>query len=254
VAPNQTEVEDDRAERAVRLEVAHYLLQVLQGRLRPAHRKAFCLLDDGAVPSGTDETRDAPDAGRDFLRQVTRKRVDGDEVLGSKGRGYRHSYVGGHVAEITGVEGRLSENDGEVRGGTEAQAVQYVDEQCDGGRVFSGACGAHHFHSGLVELGALSASNARAAIGGQDVGELVGLRAAREALGHEAGYRGRHLRPQQEHLVIPVEELVGGVAEARLLYHLRVLQGGGDDLPEPEQPEAGPDLRLHVEQARGLRR
>ena len=68
----------------------------------------------------------------------------------------------------------------------------------------------------------------------------MGLGAASEALGNEAGYRGRHLRPQKEHLVVLVEELVGGVAEARLLYHLRVLQGRGDDLPEPEQSEAVP--------------
>ena len=203
VAPYQTEVQDDRAERAVRLEVAQYLLQVLEGRLRLPHREAFCFLDDGAVRRGTDEARYAPDAGGDALGQVPRKRVDGDEVLGGEGRGYGRGHVGGHVAQVAGVEGRLAEDDGEVRGGTEAQALQYVDEQCDGGRVLSGACGAHHFHAGLVELGALSAAHARAAVGGQDVGELVGLGAASEALGDEAGYRGRHLGPQQEHLVVP---------------------------------------------------
>src|SRR5215217_4372544 len=76
VASYQTEVENDRAKRTVRLEVAHNLLQVLEGRLRLPHREAFCFLDDGAVRSGTDEARYAPDAGGDALRQAPRKRVD----------------------------------------------------------------------------------------------------------------------------------------------------------------------------------
>src|SRR5215207_1846671 len=100
VAPYQPQVEDDRAERAVRLEVAQYLLQVLEGRLRLPHREAFCFLDDGAVRSGTDEARYAPDAGGDALRQAPRKRVDGDEVLGGEGCGYGGGHVGGHVSQV----------------------------------------------------------------------------------------------------------------------------------------------------------
>ena len=77
-------------------------------------------------------------------------------------------------------------------------------------------------------------------------------RSASEALGDEAGDGRRHLRPQEDHLVILVEELIGGVPQAVFFDHLRVLQRRGDDLPEPEQLEAVPDLGLHLEQTRGL--
>src|SRR4051794_21121625 len=48
VASDQTEVQNDSTERAVRFEVAQYLPQVIQGRLRLPHRETRRLLDDGA--------------------------------------------------------------------------------------------------------------------------------------------------------------------------------------------------------------
>jgi hypothetical protein len=56
-----------------------------------------------------------------------------------------------------------------VRGGAEAEALQHVDEECDGGGVFPWACRAYYLDAGLVELRALPAAHARAAVGREDV-------------------------------------------------------------------------------------
>src|SRR5918992_1784378 len=255
VAPGETEVQDNRPERPVRLEVTQYLPQVLEGLPRLfAHRETPGLLEERFFRRGAYDTRDAADAGSRVGRQLPRYLIDGDEVLRGQGAGYGRSGLRGGVPQIACVEGRLAEHDGEVRGGAEAEALQHVDEERDGGGVLSGACGADDLDACLVELRALPTAHARAAVGREDVGELVRRRAACQTLGDEAGYRGGHLRPEEEHLVVLVEELVRDVPETMLLDHLRVLQRGREDLPEPEQLEPVPDQTLHVEQPRGFGR
>src|SRR5215203_3161722 len=247
VAPGETEIQDNRPERSVRLEVTQYLPQVLECLLSLfSHSETSSFIEERLIRSRTDDTRDATDAGGGVPRQLPCKVVDGDEVLRGQGAGYGRCGVRNDVSQIACVEGRLAEHDGEVRRGAEAKALQDVDEECDGGGVFPRACRADNLHAGLVELRTLPAAHARAAVGGHNVGELVWRRAARQALGDEAGYRGGHLRPEEEHLVVLVEELVRDVPEAMLLDHLRVLQRGREDLPEPEQFEPIPYPSLHV--------
>src|SRR5215203_4531424 len=255
VAPGEAEVEDDRAECPVRLEVTQDLPQVLQSlpRLLP-RRQTPGLLDEGSILRRTDDPRDAANSGGDACRQFARYGIDANEVFRGQGTGYGRSGVRGCVPKIARVEGRLAEHDGEVRGGAEAEALQYVDQERDGRGVFPGARGADDLDACLVELRALPAAHARATVGRKDVGELVRRRAAGQALGDEAGYGGGHLRPEEEHLVVLVEELVGDVSQAVLLDHLRVLQRRREDLPEPEQVEPISDPSLHVEQSGGLRR
>jgi hypothetical protein len=158
------------------------------------------------------------------------------------------------VPEVAGVEGRLAEHDGEVFRCAQAEALEHVDQERYRRGVLLRARGAYDLDAGLVELRAPPAADARAAVGREDVGELVRRRAAGQALGDEAGYRGGHLGSEEEHLVVGIEELVGGVAQPWLLYDLGVLERRCDYLPEPEHPEPLPDPGLHVEQARGLRR
>jgi hypothetical protein len=88
----------------------------------------------------------------------------------------------------------------------------------------------------------------------QDVGEVVGWREVPEALGDQPGYGGRHLRTQEEHLIVRVEKLEGDVPKFRLLNHLRVLQGRREDLAVTKEPKTFPDLRLHIQKPGGLRR
>src|SRR5215212_37870 len=237
VAPGETEIQDNRSERSVRVEVTQYLPQVLEGLLRLfSHRETPSFIDERLIRCRTDDTRDATDAGGGVRRQLPCKVVDGDEVLRGQGAGYGRCCVRDDVSQIACVEGRLAQHDGEVRVGAEAKALQNVDEERDGGGVFPWACRADDFDAGLVELRTLPTAHARAAVG------------------NEAGYGGGHLRPEEEHLVVLVEELVGDVPEAVLLDHLRVLQRGREDLPEPEQFEPVPDPSLHIEQPRGLGR
>src|SRR5215216_526996 len=239
----------------MRLEVTQYLPQVIECLPRLfSHSETSSFIDERLIRCRTDDTRDATDAGGGVRRQLPCKVVDGDEILRGQGTGYGRCGVRNDVSQIACVEGRLAEHDGEVRRGAEAKALQHVDEERDGGGVFPRACRADNLHAGLVELGTLPAAHARAAVGWEDVGELVWGRAARQALGDEAGYGGGHLRPEEEHLVVLVEELVRDVPEAMLLDHLRVLQRGREDLPEPEESEPLPDPVLHVEQPRGLGR
>src|SRR5215207_7341046 len=255
VAPRETEIQYNCPERSVRLEVTQYLPQVLEGLPRLfSHRETSSFIDERLIRCRTYDTRDTTDAGGGFRRQLPCKLVDGDEVLRGQGAGYGRCGVRDDVSKIACVEGRLAEHDGEVRGSAEAKALQHVDEERDGGGVFPWACRADDLDAGLVELSALPAAHARAAVGREDVGELVWRRAARQALGDETGYGGGHLRPEEEHLVVLVEELVRDIPEAVLLDHLRVLQRGREDLPEPEQFEPVPDPSLHIEQARGLGR
>src|SRR5918997_1724287 len=253
VAPGETEIQDNRPEHPVRLEVTQYLPQVLEGLSRPvSHRETAGLLDKGFIRGRTNDARDATDPRGGVRRQLFRKVVDGYEVLRGQGADYGRCGLGGDVPQVACVEGRLAEHYGEVRGGAEAEALQHVDEERDGGGVLPRARRADDLHAGLVELRALPAAHARAAVGGEDVGELVRRRAARQALGDDAGYGGGHLRPQEEHLVVLVEELVGDVPETVLLDHLGVLQRGREDFPEPEQGEPVPDPSLHIEQTRGF--
>jgi hypothetical protein len=149
---------------------------------------------------------------------------------------------------------RLAEHDREVARRFEAQGVQDIQEQGDRGSVLLRAWGADDLHACLVDLGALAAADVRPAVDRQDVREFVGRREVPEALGDEPGYGRRHLRAQEQHLVILVEELEGDIPELRLLYDLRVLERRREDLPVAEEPEAFPDLRLHVEQPGRLRR
>src|SRR5215213_735311 len=189
VAPGETEIQDNRPERTVRLEVTQYLPQVLEGLPRLfSHRETSSLLDKRLILCRTDDTRDATDAAAGVRRQLPRKVVDGNEILRGQGAGYGRCGVRGDVSQIACVEGRLAEHDGEVRGGTEAEALQHVDEERDGRGVFPWTCRADDLDAGLVELRALPAAHARAAVGREDVGELVRRRAACQALGDEAGY------------------------------------------------------------------
>src|SRR5215211_1602455 len=103
-------------------------------------------------------------------------------------------------------------------------------------------------------LGAPASPYARPPVDRQDVGEVVGRREVPEALGDQPGYGGRHLRAQEEHLIVRVEELEGDVPKFRLLDDLRVLQGRCKDLAVTEKPETFPDLRLHIQEPGGLRR
>src|SRR5215217_9062932 len=239
----------------MRLEVTQYLPQVIECLPRLfSHSETSSFIDERLIRCRTDDTRDTTDAGGRVRRQLPREVVDGDEVLRGQGAGYGRCGVRDDVSQIACVEGRLAEHDGEVRGGAEAKALQHVDEERDGGGVFPWACRADNLDAGLVELRTLPAAHARAAVGGEDVGKLVRRRAACQALGDETGYGGGHLRPEEEHLVVLVEELVGDVPEAVLFDHLRVLQRGREDLPEPEQFEPVPDPSLHIEQPRGLGR
>src|SRR5215212_5146161 len=255
VAPRETEIQDNRPERSVRVEVTQYLPQVLEGLLRLfSHSETSSFIDERLISCRTDDTRDATDAGGGVRRQLPCKVVDGDEVLRGQGAGYGRYCLRDDVSQIACVEGRLAQHDGEVRVGAEAKALQNIDEERDGGGVFPWACRADDLDAGLVELRTLPAAHARAAVGREDVGKLVRRRAARQALGDEAGYGSGHLRPEEEHLVVLVEELVGDVPETVLLDHLRVLQRGREDLPEPEQFEPVPDPSLHIEQPRGLGR
>src|SRR5215218_8619873 len=253
VAPGETEIQDNRSERSVRVEVTQYLPQVLEGLLRLfSHRETSSFIDERLISCRTDDARDATDASGGVRRQLPCKVVDGDEVLRGQGAGYGRCGVRDDVSQIACVEGRLAEHDSEVRGGAEAKALQNVDKERDGGGIFPWACRTDDLDAGLVELRTLPAAHARAAVGRENVGELVRRGAACQALGDEAGYRGGRLGPEEEHLVVLVEELVGDVPEAMLLDHLRVLQRGSEDLPKPEQFEPIPDQTLHVEQPRRL--
>src|SRR5215217_9068218 len=138
VAPGETEVQDDRPECPVRLEVTQYLPQVLEGLPRlVSHRETLGLLEKRFIRRRADDTRDAADAGGG--RQLPRYIIDGNEILRGKGTGDSRCGLRGHVPQIAGVEGRLAEHDGEVRRGAEAEALQYVDEERDGGGVLPGA-------------------------------------------------------------------------------------------------------------------
>src|SRR5215218_803760 len=180
VAPGETEIQYNRPERSVRLEVTQYLPQVLEGLPRLfSHRETSGFIDERLIRCRTYDTRDATDAGGGFRRQLPCKLVDGYEVLRGQGAGYGRCGVRDNVSKIACVEGRLAEHDGEVRGSAEAKALQHVDEERDGGGVFPWACRADDLDAGLVELRALPAAHARAAVGREDVGELVRRRAAR---------------------------------------------------------------------------
>src|SRR5215208_1306398 len=133
VAPGETEIQDNRSERSVRVEVTQYLPQVLEGLLRLfSHRETSSFIDERLISCRTDDTRDATDASGGVRRQLPCKVVDRDEV-----------------SQIACVEGRLAEHDGEVRVGAEAKGLQNVDEERDGGGVFPWACRADDFDAGL---------------------------------------------------------------------------------------------------------
>ena len=71
VTTGETEVEDNRPERPMRLEMAQYLPQVLEGSLcLLPHREAPGLLDNGFILRGTDDARDAAHAGGGVGRQL----------------------------------------------------------------------------------------------------------------------------------------------------------------------------------------
>src|SRR5215213_1276516 len=99
VAPGETEIQDNRSERTVRLEVTQYLPQVLEGLPRLfSHRETSSLLDKRLILCRTDDTRDATDAGGGVRRQLPRKVVDGNEILRGQGAGYGRCGVRGDVS------------------------------------------------------------------------------------------------------------------------------------------------------------
>src|SRR5215210_7327528 len=162
VAPGETEIQDNRPECSVRLEVTQYLPQVLECLPRLfSHRETSSFIDERLIRCRTDDTRDATDAGGGVRRQLPSKLLDGDEILRGQGAGYGCCDVRDDVSQIACVEGRLAEHDGEVRGSVEAKALQHVDEERDGGGVFPWACRADNLDAGLVELRTLPAAHAR---------------------------------------------------------------------------------------------
>src|SRR5215208_3072942 len=99
VAPGETEIQDNRPERTVSLEVTQYLPQVLEGLPRLfSHRETSSLLDKGLILCRTDDTRDATDAGGGVRRQRPCKVVGGHEILRGRGAGYGRCGVRGDVS------------------------------------------------------------------------------------------------------------------------------------------------------------
>src|SRR5215210_926376 len=95
VTTGESEVEDDSPERPMRLEVAQYLPQVLEGLLRLLpHCESPGLLDNGFILRRTDDARDAAHAGGGVGRQLPSYGIDGNEVLRGQGTGYGRCGVG----------------------------------------------------------------------------------------------------------------------------------------------------------------
>src|SRR5215213_718131 len=82
VAPGETEIQDNRPKRTVRLEVTQYLTQVLEGLPRLfSHRETSSLLDKRLILCRTDDTRDATDAGGGVRRLFFFKQKTAYEIL-----------------------------------------------------------------------------------------------------------------------------------------------------------------------------